>query len=55
MWCDYFDSEFIRGNFVTDRDSNIEGEQDSLVVKAPDFGSKGPRFDPTQQPFVQLS
>ena len=30
-------------------------EQDGRVVKAPDFGSKGPRFDPRQQPLVQLS
>ena len=33
----------------------LYGEQHGLVVKAPGFGSKGPRFDPRQQPFVQLS
>ena len=34
--------------------TKLKGEQDSLVVKAADFGSKGPRFDPQQQLFVQL-
>ena len=34
-------------------DHTTPEEQDGRV--APDFGSKGPRFDPWQQPFVQLS
>ena len=33
----------------------LSGEQDGRVVNTPAFGSKGPRFDPRQQPFVQLS
>ena len=31
------------------------GEQDGRVVRTPAFGSEGPRFDPRQQPLVQLS
>ena len=30
-------------------------EQDGQVVNTPAFESKGPRFDPRQQPLVQLS
>ena len=33
----------------------IYGEQDGRVVSTPAFGSEGPRFDPRQQPLVQLS
>ena len=32
-----------------------QGEQDGRVVSTPAFGSEGPRFDPRQQPLVQLS
>ena len=30
-------------------------EQDGRVVSTPAFGSVGPKFDPRQQPLVQLS
>ena len=33
----------------------MHGEQDDLVVNTPAYGSEGPRFDPRQHPFVQLS
>ena len=34
---------------------SMTGKQDGRVVSTPAFGSEGPRFDPLQQPFVQLS
>ena len=38
------------------RASRLVGrEQDGRVVRKPAFGSEGPRFDPRQQPLVQLS
>ena len=33
---------------------DLAGEQDGRVVSTPAFGSEGPRFDPRQQPHVQL-
>ena len=35
--------------------SKMLGEQDGQVVQTPAFGSEGPKFDPQQQPLVQLS
>ena len=51
--CEY--RSVFRVNSYTWLKLYISGEQDSRVVKAPEFGSKGTRFDPRQQPLVQLS